>query len=125
MTRKERQTPWWSLGPCPAWCTAPHDEDDVYDLKDRIHYGDNVSEDDLELSLVEPYELGEGRHKVRGIHALGVYVEQHFREIEPHVCVEMDQGDGVRLTLAEARTLAGWLTAATEQVDGGKAVRVE
>lgn len=107
----DRAVPWWQTEPCPSWCFNPHAGEDHYE--DRRHFGppgDQVPE--VVLSVHDPVErIGEAG-LYYGPPTLSVELEQHVDSAVPHVRVGIGGAWPVlRMTVAEARSLAAGLTA--------------
>lgn len=105
-----------SAVPCPPWCDYEHKDTDH--PVDRIHYSPRLWE--FRPALLDPhyYHLRkDGSGHDHGEWNLSVFVEQVWRDREPTIVIEPDMmhgpvGEGLRLTLDEAKKLRRTLSSA-------------
>ena len=104
--------PFWLTEDCPTWCTNDHQDEGCFE--DRFHVAHWQAE--VVLSLVDvPFE--KQRFEDRGPEAFLLGVEQHVREVGPHIVVSRDAWT-VNLTIGEARQLAEALTTGADLAEG-------
>jgi hypothetical protein len=89
--------PFWLDSPCPPWCRATHEDMDM--AEDRVHESTG-HEVVLTLEPWGEYADGHGPAHMTG------YLNQHYRELGPHIMVSVNGLHGITFTLAEAAELA-------------------
>ncbi len=94
--------PFWQDIACPAWCSGGHLPEDAYE--DRTHFGDLPSAARAVLIDLLLETAAEGRPE-----QFEVTVAQHYRSTTARVHVIKSEQAELRLTPAEARTLAAHL----------------
>jgi hypothetical protein len=114
--------PFWLPGPCPAWCTAKHDDGD--DPDDRLHVGKYcwVTQTMADPFVAVPTEAPDGPKANWQPAQFGVVLERGWRESEARVVIQYADDKYVELTLTEARELAAAvneLLAAARPAAGG------
>jgi hypothetical protein len=92
--------PFWQTTPCADWCEVTHR--DLDEPSDRRHSGEAV---DRVLFLQTTVEMVAGEVFYE-IPFARMYLEQHWREVEPHVWLGQDESStGFMLTLDEAQAI--------------------
>jgi len=89
--------PFWLDRACPGWCIAPHDDTDM--AEDRVH---ESTSNEVVLQL-EPWGEYADEH---GPAHMFVYLNEHYRELGPHITVSVNGRSDLKFTLAEAAELA-------------------
>ncbi|MFG3643588.1 DUF6907 domain-containing protein [Micromonospora sp. NPDC047762] len=101
-TERALKGPFWQDTACPSWCASLHQPEDAYE--DRTHFGDLPSAAGATLIDLLLETAAEGRPE-----QLEVSVAQHYRSTTARVHVSKSEQAELRLTPAEARTLAAHL----------------
>lgn len=112
------QRPFWQSKPCPSWCQATHSDLGEWGYTDRNHFA-ILNGIDLSLYDAEGTKDENGEYEFH-LPYLGLSAQQHYRDAEPHILLEVPVEDkqqhrtydikDVRLTVAEARALRDGLT---------------
>jgi hypothetical protein len=89
--------PFWQERPCPHWCCAAHEADDMPEDRRHLSEGFDITPALHEAAVSRSGEVYEPQ--------LTAYLGRHDREREPHVILVLDDRPGILLTFAEAGQL--------------------
>ena|ERR1017187_2117989 len=96
--------PYWLTGPCPDWCpSGEHHGEDHPDDRRHISEGRHITLSAEAADRTTDRVEGSVGAVVPAV--LSVYLNQHYREIDPLVAVSHNESPSMYLTLSEAEEL--------------------